>query len=251
MTWWMGKLSDKINLRKIINRHHKNMGLEPIQDTLYHVLGYKAIVATDSVLGEVPSDVEIPVSQTGYMHLSQQRQDSPELNEFLNRGSPPVYAGFGSMPRQDQINILPMIVEAVRLNGLRAVISRFWDEPFDDKNDGDIFFIQKYPHLQLFPHMAAVIHHGGAGTTATSAISGVPQVIIPHILDQYYWGHRIYLSGLGPKPIWRSKLTAQTLAEAIQECLSNERIRKTAQKTGQCIKQRDGIALTVREILNK
>ena len=97
--------------------------------------------------------------------------------------------------------------------------------------------------------MAAVIHHGGAGTTATTAVSGVPQIIIPHLLDQYYWGNEIYKSGLGPRPIWRSRLTSQKLADTIRECLSNERLKQKARKAAGIIKQQDGLQLTVRELI--
>ena len=103
--------------------------------------------------------------------------------------------------------------------------------------------------LKLFPHMAAVIHHGGAGTTASSAVSGVPQIIVPHILDQYYWGHQIYQSKLGPKPIWRSQLTAKKLAAAIRECLSNQQIRKRAKEASEAIREKNSLEIAVREIL--
>jgi UDP:flavonoid glycosyltransferase YjiC (YdhE family) len=107
----------------------------------------------------------------------------------------------------------------------------------------------KYPHLKLFPNMAAVIHHGGAGTTATTAISGVPQIIVPHLLDQYYWGNQIYQSNLGPRPIWRSELTSKRLAATIRECLSNDRIRQKAKEASVIIKQQDSLEFTVSEIL--
>ena len=98
--------------------------------------------------------------------------------------------------------------------------------------------------------MAAVIHHGGAGTTATAAISGVPQIIVPHLLDQYYWGHQVYLSRLGPKPIWRSKLTSTKLARAIRETLMNRQIRQKAGEVSNLIRRRDSLEATVAEIMN-
>ena len=96
--------------------------------------------------------------------------------------------------------------------------------------------------------MAAVIHHGGAGTTASSAVSGVPQIIVPHILDQYYWGNQIYQSQLGPNPIWRSELTSKKLAAAIRQCLSNEQFQQKARETAGIIKQQDSLEITVNEI---
>jgi UDP:flavonoid glycosyltransferase YjiC (YdhE family) len=168
----------------------------------------------------------------------------------LRAGPPPVFAGFGSMPKQDQASNIPMIVRAARSVGRRAVIGKFWDEPSEFSDSGDVFFIKGYPHLKLFPHMAAVIHHGGAGTTASSAISGVPQIIIPHALDQYYWGHRVYKSHLGPRPIWRSRLTPQKLAVAIHECLSNNLIRQKARAASEMINRQDSVEMTVHEVLN-
>ncbi len=97
--------------------------------------------------------------------------------------------------------------------------------------------------------MAAVIHHGGAGTTATTAISGIPQIIVPHILDQYYWGHQVYQSHLGPKPIWRSKLTPQKLSAAIKECLSNDLIIQKARAVSEMINPQDSLDMAVREVL--
>ena len=97
--------------------------------------------------------------------------------------------------------------------------------------------------------MAAVIHHGGAGTTATTAISRVPQIIVPHILDQYFWGNQIYLAKLGPRPIWRSELTSKKLAAAIRQCLTNERIQRKAGVAASIIKQQDSLEFTIREIL--
>ena len=91
-----------------------------------------------------------------------------------------------------------MIVQAARSAGQRVIIGKFWDERSEFSNSKDVFFIRRYPHLKIFPHMAAVIHHGVAGTTAATAISGIPQIIVPHILDQYYWEHQVYQSYLGP-----------------------------------------------------
>ena len=100
----------------------------------------------------------------------------------------------------------------------------------------------------LFPQTDAVIHHGGAGTIATTAISGVPQVIVPHILDQYFHGQKIYLSNLGPKPVWRSKLTVGKLSAALKESLSNPKIKQTAKKTSKSIDRDKSLQLTVKTI---
>ncbi len=250
MTWRIAVVLDQFNLTRQINHHRRQLGLKAIRDAWRHIIGQHVIVASDSVISKIPPDIaDRSFTQTGYMHLNQPDQPLTELDAFLAAGSPPVYAGFGSMPIRDQRRIVAVIVEAVRLTGQRAVIGKFWDEPSEFEHSDDIFFITKYPHLKLFPRMAAVIHHGGAGTTATSAASGVPQIIVPHILDQYYWGHQIYRSKLGSKPIWRSRLTSKKLAAAIRECLNNQQIRKRATEASEAIRAANSLEITVREIL--
>ncbi len=249
MTWQIAKMFDKFNVTWLINKQRKKLGLKPIKDAWPHILSKHVIMACDKVIARVPPDVECGVTQTGYMHLNQPRQHLPELETFLRIGPPPIYAGFGSMPKQDQASNVPLIVDAARATGQRVIISKFWDKPSEFSISDDVFFIKGYPHLQLFPHMSAVIHHGGAGTTASSALSGVPQIIVPHALDQYYWGHHVYQSQLGPKPTWRSRLTSQKLAEAIQECMSNKQIRQKAKVASEMIRREDSLEMTVREIL--
>jgi UDP:flavonoid glycosyltransferase YjiC (YdhE family) len=248
MTWRAAKMLDQFNLTWVINKKRKQLGLMTVQDAWLHILGQHIIVASDKVIARVPQDVAPAFTQTGYMHLDQPDQHVPELEAFLSAGPPAVYAGFGSMPKHDQASNVPMIIHAARSVGRRVVIAKFWDEPSEFSNSDDIFFIKGYPHLKLFPHVAAVIHHGGAGTTASSAISGVPQIIVPHVLDQYYWAHQVCQSHLGPKPIWRSKLTSQKLAAAIQECLSNDQIQQKAKAASEMINQQDSLEMTVREL---
>ncbi len=251
MTWQMAASLDKFNLTRLINLRRRQLGLKPIQDAWRHVMGQHVIVASDKAISKVPPDAVDPAfTQTGYMHLRQPDQSLPELEAFLAAGPPPFYAGFGSMPKQDQIRTLATAVEAARSCGQRVVIGKFWEEPSGFLNSDDIFFIKKYPHLKLFPRMAAVIHHGGAGTTASSAASGVPQIIVPHILDQYYWGQQVFRTDLGPKPIWRAGLSSKRLEAAIRECLSNQSIRRKARDVAEIIKQQDGLELTVSAILN-
>ena len=251
MTWQIAALFDKFNITRLINHKRRHLGLNPIQDAWRNVMGQHVIVASDRAISKVPPDVVDPAhTQTGYMHLRQPDQSLPELEAFLAAGPPPVYAGFGSMPKRDQIRALSKAIKAARLSGQRAVIGKFWEERSGFSDPDDIFFIRKYPHLKLFPRMAAVIHHGGAGTTAASAASGVPQIIVPHILDQYYWGQQVYRTNLGPRPIWRSGLSSRKLAAAISECLSNQNMRNCAKEAARRISRIDGPEITVRAILN-
>jgi UDP:flavonoid glycosyltransferase YjiC (YdhE family) len=249
MTWRVSEFFDTFNLTRLVNERRTALGLVPIQGAWQSMIGTHVIVASDKVISEVPQDVALPYTQTGYIHLDQPDTYLPELEAFLGAGLPPVYAGFGSMPKHDQAKTVPLIVQAARKAGTRAVIAKFWDEPSEFFDAEDVFFIKGYPHLKLFLRMAAVIHHGGAGTTASSAVSGVPQIIVPHALDQFYWGNQVFRSNLGPRPIWRSRLTIKRLATAIQECLSNDLIRQKAQAVSETIHGQDSVELNAREVL--
>jgi UDP:flavonoid glycosyltransferase YjiC (YdhE family) len=251
MTWQIGKIFNRLSLTALVNGGRKKLGLQPVEDAWLNILGQRVIVASDNAISAVPPDAKPTFAQTGYLHLHQPDQHIEELEIFLDAGPPPVYAGFGSMPKKVQIDNVSIIVQAARSAGSRVVIAKFWEEPSEFSRSDDVFFISKYPHLKLFPRTAGVIHHGGAGTTAASAASGVPQIVIPHLLDQYYWGHQVYQSNLGPKPIWRHRITTRKLAGAIREVLSNDLMRQKAKKVSRMIDRHNSLELAVREVLRE
>lgn len=248
MSWKIATLLDKFNITLLVNQYRKKMGLLSIENAWDHILGEYPIVACDKEVATVPRDVGRKFVQTGYLHLRLPGIVQPDLDRFLERGERPVYAGFGSMPPKDQAKNIPLLTAAAASLGKRIIITKFWKKSSEYESDKDVFFVQNYPHLLLFPKTDAVIHHGGAGTTATAALSGVPQVIVPHILDQYFHGHRICLAGLGPKPVWRSKLTRHNLASALAECLSKPKIREKATKVCQSIDLDKSLQLAVQTI---
>jgi UDP:flavonoid glycosyltransferase YjiC (YdhE family) len=247
-TWKIASILDRLNLTHLVNRERKKLGLPPVRDGWLLVLGDHVIVASDKVVYPVPGDVKCGFSQTGYMHLEQTDQENPELEAFLDSGALPVYAGFGSMPVKDQAANVATIIRAARAAGRRLVMGKVWEGPTPFSDSDGIFLIRKYPHLKLFPRLAAVIHHGGAGTTATCAVSGTPQIVVPHILDQYGWAHQVYRSGLGPKPVWRSRLTAAKLAEAIREATTNDHIKQTAKAVAAKIDRQKSLEMAVQSI---
>jgi len=235
MSWTMAALLDKCNITFLINCFRKKQGLAPVSNGWDHILGPHTIVACDREIATVPPDVKKNVTQTGYPHLDLPETPDPELEKFLQEGTTPVYAGFGSMPPIGQEKTIPLLVDAAKNLGRRIIIKHPRDPSPGYRGDDNVLFIRNYPHRKLFPRMAAVIHHGGAGTTATAAASGVPQLIVPHILDQYFHGHRIFLSGLGPAPIPFSRLTNARLSHGLDQCLNNPHIRQAAKNTGKSI----------------
>ncbi|MEJ2157153.1 MAG: hypothetical protein P8X96_17600 [Desulfobacteraceae bacterium] len=110
---------------------------------------------------------------------------------------------------------------------------------------GSILKIESAPHDWLFPRVSAVVHHGGAGTTAAGLRAGKPSVIVPFFGDQHFWGRHVHLLGASPKPIPQKKLTADKLATAIKETISNPDIQRKAEDIGEKIRQEDGIGSAV------
>lgn len=105
--------------------------------------------------------------------------------------------------------------------------------------------VDSIPHSWLFPRVAAVVHHGGAGTTAAGLWAGVPSIIIPFFGDQPFWGRRVAALGAGPEPIPRKKLTVESLARAIQQAVTGSTIRQQAAQIGKQIRAEDGIGRAV------
>jgi sterol 3beta-glucosyltransferase len=202
----------------------------------------------------ISEDLPEHVTVTGYWFLDPHPnwQPDPALTEFLKLTPRPIYIGFGSMgnPAKNQITgniILKALVET----GQRAVLSTGWsglgtDQPLP-KN---VFLIKNTPHRWLFPQMAAIVHHGGAGTTGAALSAGVPSLIVPHFGDQNYWGRRVAELGVGPEPIVRKKLSVERLAAALSTALHDSGMRERAATLGAKISAEDGVARAV-EIIRK
>jgi sterol 3beta-glucosyltransferase len=200
-----------------------------------------------------PADWPEGVHNTGYWFLDEEAGWTPpaDLADFLQKGEPPVYVGFGSVGDSTQAEkTTKLVIEALQRSGQRGLLATGWSgmKKMDQLPEG-IFMLESAPHSWLFPRMKAVIHHGGAGTTAAGLLSGVPSIIIPHANDQFAWGRRVIELGVGPKPIPRKKLSAEKLSEAIQTALTDE-IQAKAGELGKKIQAEDGAGNAAKIILD-
>ncbi|KAJ6163999.1 Sterol 3-beta-glucosyltransferase [Penicillium chermesinum] len=162
------------------------------------------------------------VPRHGIGRLTAIRIHTPaDLADFLQSGNPPVYIGFGSIVVDDAEKLINTVISAVSKAGVRAVVSKGWSE-LAGASDPNIFYIGDCPHTWLFQHVAAVVHHGGAGTTACGLVNGRPTTIVPFFGDQPFWGKMVSKAGAGPDPIPHAELTAENLANAMQFCLTPE-----------------------------
>jgi UDP:flavonoid glycosyltransferase YjiC (YdhE family) len=199
-----------------------------------------------------PSDWNGNTHITGYWFVDESDDWQPPaaLLDFMQSGSSPVYIGFGSMSNRNPEQTADLVIQALALTNQRAILLSGWGGLQKANIPDSIFMIDAIPHSWLFPRVSAVIHHGGASTTAAGFKAGVPSIVIPFFGDQPFWGQRVTDLGVGSKPIPRKKLTAERLAEAIQEVVTNEDMRQRASQLGKQIQGENGIKSAV-EIFGK
>ena len=240
--------------RPFVNDFRKSLGLSAYTTARF----YRALRSTPMLSAYSPSIIPHPadwpnsVHVTGYFFLDTQTdwQPSSELKTFLEAGDPPVYIGFGSMAGRNPEKLAILALEALAKSGQRGLLLTGWGGLRTELVPDNVFVLDAAPHNWLFPRMAAVVHHGGAGTTAEALRAGVPSVIVPFVLDQPFWGARIKALGLGPDPIPQKNLTADCLANAIRIAVSDSNMKQMANSYGTAIRAEDGIGNAIKIIQN-
>jgi vancomycin aglycone glucosyltransferase len=207
-----------------LNTRRAAAGLPPVDDVRDYVFTGHPWLAADPTLAPWQEPADLDVVQTGAWILPDERPLPAELVAFLDAGTPPVYVGFGSMRAPE--DIARVAIEAIRAQGRRALVSRGWAGLALADDRADCFAVGEVNQQALFGRVAAVVHHGGAGTTTTATRAGAPQVVIPQWGDQPYWAGQVAGLGIGtahdgPAPTTeslsaalRTALTPQTRARA-------------------------------------
>ena len=194
-----------------------------------------------------PSDWTDDIQTTGYWFLKEAPEWTPsrELQDFLEAGPPPIYVGFGSMAGRKPERLAGIVVESLEETGQRGIIATGWGGLKAQNLPPTILQITQAPHSWLFPRMAAIVHHGGAGTTAAALRSGRPSIVIPFFGDQPYWGSRLHELGVAPAPIPQKKLRPRDLTLALRSVLTDSRLRAKAERLGQKIRAEQGVESAV------
>jgi len=187
-------------------------------------------------------------SVTGYWFLAALQNWRPPmaLVDFLADGQPPICIGFSSMADRKVRALADVVLAALAQTQQRAILLSGWSELGKTKVlPSYVYVMDKVPHDWLFPKTAAVVHHGGAGTTAIAMHSGIPQVIIPFTLDQPFWGARVAALGIGPAPLDPRRLTADALAQAMRQATQDSTMQARAAELGHQIRAEDGVGHAV------
>lgn len=180
--------------------------LGPIAPPLVPLGGGTTLVGVSEHVVPRPADWDPWVHTTGYWLDRGDEPLAPDLAQFLERGPPPVVIGFGSMPAEDPVALGAAVVEAVRRAECRAVVLGGYGSLASVDAGRDLFWAPEAPHATLFRRASAVVHHGGAGTTAAAFAAGVPQLAVPWFGDQPFWARRIARLGVGPSAFPRRKV---------------------------------------------
>lgn len=233
-------------VRRDMNEWRTSLGLEPFP---WHG-PYRTIIEQRMpvIYGFSPTLVPRPTDWPDHLVITgawfRPRTDEldDDLEAFLDAGPPPVYVGFGSRSDRDVEARSAEVIKAIRIAGVRAVLSTGWGGLTATEHD-NIISVGETNHEALFPRCAAVVHHGGAGTTHAGARAGVPSVVVPAFADQFFWADRIATIDAGPQPLRRSRLTADALALRIDAAVRHH--SQAATKVGAAIRSEDGIGVAV------
>lgn len=194
-----------------------------------------------------PRDWGADVHVTGYWFLDGDAAYEPDedLRTFLASGPAPVYVGFGSMPSTTASERTRTVVAALQEAGVRGLLAVGGGAMMRTEVPEGIFVIEGAPHDWLFPRMSAVVHHGGAGSTAAGLRAGRPTVICPFFGDQPFWGSVVQGLGVGPPPISRKAFTVERLTDAIRTVTTKEAMQQSASKLGASIRSENGVAAAI------
>ena len=249
LLWQAGGPLADLALRAPINRGRATLGLEPLDNPISQILKGRTILAADPDLGPLPADAPKDARNTDAWVLDEPGALDARVEAFLQRGTAPIYIGFGSMIAPRAPELVVQALTAVRAAGRRAVIAGGWAalEAHIQEAD-DVITIDNVPHSLIFPRVAAAVHHGGAGTTTAAARAGVPQVLLPHILDQYYWAHRVELLGLGPPALPIERVRVELLSDRISRSVNDPIIRERVDRLAPRVAARNGVATAVEMI---
>ncbi|MFQ6550448.1 glycosyltransferase [Aestuariibius sp. 2305UL40-4] len=231
---------------RILNTWRRQHGLEPKPLELFRdgtgasipvVAGYSGSVV------DTPGDWPANSAVTGYWFLESETSETlpEEVEMFLRDGNPPVCFGFGSMVGSDPSRLRDVVLNALKRTGQRGLIISGWGGLSIGPTPEGVLEVPSAPHDLLFPRVAAVVHHGGAGTTAAALRAGKPQVVVPFMGDQPFWSKRMQALEVAPAPLFQKDLTASNLADAINRVVSETAFRSKAQTLGETIRSEKGV----------
>jgi sterol 3beta-glucosyltransferase len=238
------------------NAWRLRMGLQPLRRSFYRWIEREKILMLhhySPTLVPRPGEWGDHHIVTGPLYLSDALPPliprpplDARLQQFLRDGTKPVFLGFGSMPILDAGRVLRMTAKVTEQLGIRAVIGAGWSEFNDSNLPPRLHLIESTDHDQLFPLCQALVHHGGAGTTAAGLHWGKPALVFSVFADQPFWGERLAEAGAGAH--FRFKFFSEaTLASGLRHVLEPA-VQRRAQELGERFRAEAGLERSLEAI---
>ena len=249
--WLQDALS--VPLAPHLQAEQRRLGLPPVRSGYEHLANSgELLLAYDESLLPTPGGVRGRPYQVGLLRRDSAEGSLPEsVRAFLAAGPPPVYIGFGSMSHADPERTTRVLLDAIRLSGVRAVVASGWSGLRATALPPDVLLLPQAPHDRLFPRCAAIVHHGGAGTLSAAAWAGVPQSVVWHWGDQYHHGWRVNELGIGPPPLAIRSLRADRLAVTIRRLVDDASARGKAAELGAAMRSHAGGAARAADVVEQ
>lgn len=245
---------------RISNRWRRSLGLPPrpfwSESRQRYGPGAVKLYGYSRHIVPTPPDWDDSAQVTGQWFLKSPKEWNPpsDLARFVEGSPPAVLVSFGSIAGISPERTTATVLEALRRSRQRSVLVGGWGGLRSGAatiGNKDVYFIESAPYDWLLPRVAAVVHHGGAGSTGESLRAGKPAVVCPFFGDQPFWGRRVHALGAGPRPLPQKGLSAAVLAEAILEAVVDERMRLNAESLGEKIRAEDGVGNAVNIITSR
>lgn len=236
-----------------VNALRTREGLKPDTDVMTQTWAADRLnlIAVSPQICQAPPDWDSRHHVCGFLNppANLMTDDLPEgLDDFLMKGSPPVYLTFGSMMPNSLEYIqetAAIWIEAVRRVGCRAIVQLPWDDLSAFETNAGLFKVKRAPYRKVFPRCSVVIHHGGAGTTQSALLAGRPSIIVAHVSDQFFWGAELERLGVGGRTLKRRGLNPKQLANGIERVLANPEMAARAEALGKLMAQDDGVRTAI------
>ena len=237
--WGLANGLLNLMVRKIINEERSKLSITPAKDVNACMLGDYSLLATEPSLRKSEGK-NISFTQIGFLFYSESRS-AHLLSEFirsqLGTKKKKLFFGFGSMPDQSKEKTVQTILELGERLDFIPVIQRGWADFKNPGNESRCIWVDEMAHEILFSHVDGIVHHGGSGTTASALLAGKPQLIVPHILDQFFHGYMIHQYELGPKPVPKTRFYKSDLETSLKDLLTNSNYRIKAKEVQTKVKQ--------------
>lgn len=247
LLWRASNFVSSTMMLDALNKGRATLSMPPIDDLGKHLFEEpRFVIAADELLFPPDATWSGRHAYANFIYYDDPSPLDPELEAWLQDGEPPIFVGFGSMAGDGVDRAAATMTEAIVATARRCLVGAGWSGLGGGTLPKGFRQVKEAPHALLFPRMAAVVHHGGSGTTANALRAGVPQVVLPLILDQFYHAHRLHVAGLAPQPTRMESITVPKLVGALNEALSLPEAPRQA--TAERLRASDGVGQIVKHI---